>query len=576
MPRVLYYLVGVLALVAANPVHSAEPATPLEALARMPVKEITVFKDGHAFVLHQGAMPVDAAGNVVLDYLPQPVIGTFWPYSTAKNGKLASVIAGRRKVNVEHTALTLRELLEANVGADAIVTEIGSTLSYPATIVGFPTRGTDELEKTKSAGTDTLPVKGNVVLLRKPEGVKVVAVDRIQDVVFTSKHRATFAQEEFRNLLTLRLDWQGQPEKTADVGMVYLQKGVRWIPSYKVEIDGNGKAIVKLQGTIVNELTDLENVTCNLVVGVPTFAFKGTPDPIGLGEAVAQLSQHFQADSQTAYAFSNAIMTQHVQPVRARNVPERDLGPEIPGSAKTEDQFIFTVKSLTLKKGQRAVMPIGEYELKYKDIYTLEIPFAPPPEVLRGFNTQQQAELARLMNAPKMTHKLRITNTSRTPLTTAPAVILRGNRILAQGLMTYTAPGTDTDLTVTTALDVKVKKTDKETKRTPNALNWQGTTFARIDGAGTISVTNLRDQAVEVEIVRMVLGEFDSADHNGTTVRINVMENPDPGLYPSWWGWYSWAGWWERLNGMSRATWNLKIEPGKSADLGYTWHYYWN
>src|SRR5204862_985943 len=116
-----------------------------------------------------------------------------------------------------------------------------------------------------------LPIKGNVVLLRKAEGVKVVSIDRIEDVVFTSKHKSTLSNEEFRNLLTLKLDWTGAPEKTADVGMVYLQKGVRWIPSYKVEIDGNGKAVVKLQATILNELTDLENVTCNLVVGVPTF-----------------------------------------------------------------------------------------------------------------------------------------------------------------------------------------------------------------------------------------------------------------------------------------------------------------
>ena len=46
----------------------------------MPVKEVTVFKDGHAFVLHEGAMPTDAAGNVLMDYLPSPVLGTFWPY----------------------------------------------------------------------------------------------------------------------------------------------------------------------------------------------------------------------------------------------------------------------------------------------------------------------------------------------------------------------------------------------------------------------------------------------------------------------------------------------------------------
>src|SRR5213075_3023225 len=88
-----------LALVA--PITLADPATPLTALARMPVKEITVFKDGHAFLLHSGKMPVDAAGNVLLDALPQPVLGTFWPYSADKNAKLTSVTASIHKVKLE-------------------------------------------------------------------------------------------------------------------------------------------------------------------------------------------------------------------------------------------------------------------------------------------------------------------------------------------------------------------------------------------------------------------------------------------------------------------------------------------
>jgi len=26
---------------------------------------------------------------------------------------------------------------------------------------------------------------------------------------------------------------------------------------------------------------------------------------------------------------------------------------------------------------------------------------------------------------------------------------------------------------------------------------------------------------------------------------------------------------------VGRVTWKIRIEPGKSADLGYTWHYFW-
>src|SRR5207237_855098 len=161
--------------------------------------------------------------------------------------------------------------------------------------------------------------------------------------------------------------------------------------------------------------------------------------------SVAQLSQYFQKDSQTAYAFSNAMMTQHARMgehvQRAPAAPlVRDLGPEIPGSAKSEDLFVYTIKNLSLKKGQRAVIPVAA----------------------------------------------------------------------------YTDPGADTDVTVTTAVDIKVKKTDKEVKRTPDAVNWQKTSFTRIDGTGTITLANFRDQPVEIEVVRLVLGEIDGADHDGS------------------------------------------------------------
>src|SRR5437016_14044401 len=126
---------------------SPDAAQPLSALARMPVKEITVFKDGHAFVVHEGQMPTDSAGNVPMDYLPTPVLGTFWPYVRDKGVKLSAVRASQRRVLVERTALALREMLEGNPGADVQITEMDGT-SYSGKIVSVPVRSGEELEST--------------------------------------------------------------------------------------------------------------------------------------------------------------------------------------------------------------------------------------------------------------------------------------------------------------------------------------------------------------------------------------------------------------------------------------------
>ena len=569
------------------PVFPAEKAVPLTTFARLPVKEITVFKDGHAFVAHEGDLPTDEQGNVLMDYLPTPVVGTFWPYCADKRARLTSVVASQRRVLVEHTALNLRELLEANIGVDAVIAEAG-TNRYEATILGIPVRSSEELTATSPPNTpERLPEKGSLVLLKTADGVKAIPLDRIQDVTFKGAPKPASASEEFRNLLTLKLDWgNARPAKSASVGLFYLQKGVRWIPNYKIEIDGQGNALVKFQATLLNELADLEDVSVNLVVGVPTFAFKDTVDPIALQQNLAQLSQYFQTDlprnSPLAYQFSNAIMSQQARASEYSpalpGAGAGGLGPDIGDAGKSEDLFIFNVPHITLRKGERMVLPIAEFTVPYKDIFTLDLPFAPPPELRGNLGSDQQRELARLFNAPKVMHKIRLTNNSQYPFTTAPALIVRDRRVLAQGMMTYTSTGANVDLAITTAVDFQVRKTDAETKRTPNAMQENGNSYSRIDLAGKINVTSHRAQAAEIEITRHVLGTADSADHDGKIEKMNMFENGEYGAtvdYPYWWSWYGWPQWWNYFNGIGRVTWKVTLAPNQDVNLGYEWHYFW-
>src|SRR3974377_455582 len=80
---------------------AVEKADPLSTFGKLPIKEITVFKDGHAFVAHEGEMPVDDHGNVVMDYLPTPVLGAFWPYSAEAGARLTAVTAGQKRVLID-------------------------------------------------------------------------------------------------------------------------------------------------------------------------------------------------------------------------------------------------------------------------------------------------------------------------------------------------------------------------------------------------------------------------------------------------------------------------------------------
>lgn len=548
-------LAAALVLLTALSVHAQEALPPPPAL---PIREITVFKDGHALLLHEGEMPVDPAGSVVLDGLPQPVIGSFWPYSAEPKAPLTAVVSGHRNVRVERDATSIPDLLKVNKGAQVTIAL-----------------------KSRDLVTGTLlDLQGGLVLLKSVDGLRPLPLDAVDTVTFRDRGETRINEDQDRTALTLRLDWGAQPPaKTARVGMMYLQKGIRWIPSYRIDIDGKGKATVKLQATLVNELADLVNVDTHLVVGVPSFAFKDTPDPISLQRAVAQLSRVFQPDNQTAYAFGNAIYSQRS---RAGEVI-RQPAPAEPGDVAgadadlREDLHVFSVKKLSLKKGEVMVLPVTEFQVDYKDVYAVEIPMTPPQDVQAQMRGQDQTEADRLFRAPKAIHKIRLVNTTAQPITTAPAMILQGGRLLAQGMTTYTSSGGVSDVELTTAVDIQVKKTDTEKGRVPEALRWYNTTFQQIKLEGRICLTNYRKAPVEVEVTRVVLGEVADPVKGGSVEKLNLMEDRKgvPGQ-PNYYYWYSAWWWWNQVNPVSRITWKATLEPGKNTDLDYAWSYYWH
>jgi hypothetical protein len=519
----------------------------------LPVREITVFKDGHAMLLHEGELPVDPAGNVVMDGLPQPVMGSFWPYSADPKAPLGSVVAGHRTVKVERDAASVPDLIRANMGAQVTIT-LRSGNVFSGTLVS---------------------INGGLLLIKNLEGLRPVPLDAIDSVTIRDRSETRLSEDQVRTALTLRLDWGGQPAaKTARVGMMYLQKGIRWIPSYRIDIDGKGRATVKLQATLINELVDLDNVDAHLVVGVPSFAFKDTPDPISLQKAVATLSRYFQPESQTAYAFGNSIYSQASRSGEVRRGVDAAPAEAPNGDDTREDVFIFPVKKLSLKKGEVLVLPVTEFTVDYKDVFAVEIPMTPPRDMQGQMSGRAPSEAERLYNAPKVMHKIRLTNKTATPITTAPALILQNGRLLAQGMTTYTSVGGSSDLEITTAIDVQVKKTETEKERVPNALKWHNETFQQISLEGRACLSNYRKAPVEVEVSRVVLGEVRDAG-KGMVEKLNLMEDPKGAERHNYYAWYSSWWWWNQVNPVSKITWKVTVEPGKNADLDYAWSYYW-
>ncbi len=262
-----------------------------------------------------------------------------------------------------------------------------------------------------------------------------------------------------------------------------------------------------------------------------------------------------------------------------REGPPAEGEAEVSQVAKDEDLFIFDLKDITLRKGERMVVPVAEYPIEYREVFTLDLPFSPPRELRANPGSEQERSLARLLASPRVLRKLRLQNRSPYPITTAPALVFAGETLLGQGMTTYAAINGSCDLPLTTAVDVQVQRTDRETGRKSEELLWQNSKMLRIDLKGGIALTNRLGRAVDLEVTRQVLGVADEAAQGGTAEQVNSLEDDSwlgSGAYPAWWGWYNWPAWWARFNGVGRFQWTVHLEPGKRIDLPYAWHYYWN
>lgn len=595
----------------------AEKATPLNSLAEIPVKEVTVFKDGHALVLHRGLMKTDSAGNVVMDDLPKPVLGTFWPYCSDRRARLSMAVAGVRRVSVSNTALTVPELIEGNIGARVRVLLKPRSVAYgegradvrdsvssviEGKIESVPERSSEEMERTAPDRTERkLPRRGDVVMIRTEDGLRAEPFANIESIAFKGEVESSLSHEELRNLITLKLDWQGDKpgagtavgaRDKVDVGMIYLQEGIRWVPSYKVIIDGNGKAVVLLNATVENRLRDLKDIRLDLVVGVPTFPFKDQIDPFALNGSVADVVRRLDRNSIIASQFSNAAILQGATngTIGAQsadygsNEGSSASATRVDSGTKNEDMFVYTVEHVSLAKGERMVLPVARYELDYEDVYTLDLPFGAPSEVPRSYN-QDIVKYEKLLKTPRVMHKLRIKNKGRQPFTTAPTLLVSADQktgretVLGQSLMTYTASGARVDLDLGTAIDFAVKRDDAETSRLPDAVKWQDDKYCRVDHKSAITITSFSKKAASIEIDRNLFGFVDSVGENGVVKRTNFFENvveaDGANRPPYWWNYYSFPHWWHSVNGSSVIKWNTKLNPGEKVTLDYRWHYFW-
>ncbi len=545
-------------------------------LRGLPVREVTVFKDGHAWVRHEGEVVLDAQGRSSFDELPAAVLGTFWVASETEGVELLSATSGREETRSEpQPARTFAELFAANTGKRVrLVERPFNDATAPRTWEGSVLAAPDES-------------LGQYVLLSHADGTAAIPIGNIVSADFIGDFDDEYTTKLEKGMLTLDFDVpNGELPDTARTSVSYVQRGLRWIPGYRIVLGDGDTAHVELQATIVNDLADLNGVSADLVIGVPSFEFAGQLDPMSLQEHLARVDAARVSGVRRmdpSYLSNSAIMAQTSfygdYDAHESEAPAPD-GPVIGGGERNEDLYVFSVENLSLKKGDRMVVPVTTFEIPADIVYKLTIPYGPPAEARATWNSRHHDEFEQRRGKPVARSVIRLENTGTAPITTAPALIFNGDRILAQGMTRYTPVGGDLDIEMTEAVDIRVRKRDVETNRVPNDLTWRSEKMTRIDMEGTVTITNYKDGPVSIDVRREILGRIGEAGPGGEAVQLGGDWDDDFESYtekPYWWNWYSWPWWWHANNGTGFFQWKgLELQPGESKTLNYDWKYYWS
>ncbi|GAF70138.1 unnamed protein product, partial [marine sediment metagenome] len=436
--------------------------------------------------------------------------GSLWIDSLDKEATLQEAVSFEEETERETEAISIQELLKANVG-EKVMLAIGER-TIEGTIKAVPDDRQPEQEDpvrydlgASYPPPHPQPQLATLVVIDTEEGEVALNKNSISSVEFPGPSRATFITREKRKRIKFRVTTE---KDTAKLSLAYLQKGITWIPSYLVNIGDPSKARVTMKATIVNDAEDLEKVDLFFVVGYPNFTYADILSPMALQQSISQFMAALEAGGRRSEEYSRLanIMSQRVTfaAESGEAIPPLDYGyaaiTGLPGESE-EDLFLYHKKGVTLHRGERAYYPVFSEEVDYEHVYEWEIPDTmnvDPTGYYRSEGREEQIE--------QVWHSIKLTNHSAYPWTTAPAFVVSGWKPLAQDTIDYTPRGTSTNLKLTVATDVKTDRHEQEVAREREVTLYRRS-YDLVTVRGELHVSNRKAENVTLEIKKHLTGE---------------------------------------------------------------------
>ena len=565
-------------------------------------EKVIVFKDGYALVIKRGKGRTDAKGELHTTEVPDAaVLGTFW--AIPDSGRLKMMHSGfdesSTESRVQIPCKQTLDVLQANIGRECEVemddksVHIGTIQEVLGQKVEVPFNedmlsGPDASlssrlstnENREPAATKTMiQLQGSHFLLRRSTGDVLLSIAGVRklsiDKMATTVER-TVREKRKEKRLTFTFD---ESDVEREMLLMYFRPGIRWIPTYRLDLasDGEnaGNGHLSLQAELLNEAEDLQDVTMDIVVGVPNFRFRSLPSPMILEQTLrnALIESAPQLMGQGGNFAMNSIVSNQLMSQRSgeRFRPSNDSGNggeggqiDLPAeltTAASQELFVYGLGEVSLDRHGRAAVPIVSADVAYDNIYTWDL------QLKRGVDQQavssSEADSPLQLTKNSVWRQLELRNETELPWTTGSAMIMDGRQPLAQELLTYTPPGDICRIPVTVAVDLRGTYSEREVDRTINALKWGSYNYTQIVQEMQLKLVNRKREKVDVEITLRLGGKVDSASNDGQ-VEVAAYRAED---------WSRYIGD-PAVNNSSIVVWRTSLGPGESFEPTVKYHFF--
>jgi hypothetical protein len=506
---------------------------------------IAAFKNGLAFVLRQGEVPL-SSGVGRITPIPNATLGSLWISPNTPGSKLDEVVAYRYNIAGERTIPSLGEILRANVGKTITVSY--QTKDYTGEVVGLRDSAQESAEPSEELNNSTQRPREDYLLLKVDNRLLAIPFSGISMASLPDDAILRETTEQPGQALRFKVIG-GSPKEKLTMG--YLERGVGWTPSYLISLVDDKTAQITMQAIVSNDAEDIENAELFFVVGVPNFAYADTLSPMSLQQSLIDFMRDARReDKKSLGAFSNAISGQAIamdSPAAPASFQLSSLVSDMSG-APEEDLFLYNRSGVTLAKGERASYNVFSGNVEYEHLYNCEVAGLPRVD---GFGNviSQNANPPDENQTDSVWHSIRLKNDTRFPWTSAPAMVISGDKPVSQDTLMYTPRGASANLNITIATDIKVSHEEREVDRQQEPEHRRGYNYDLVTVEGKLTVKSYKTKQVRLSIGKNLRGKAEFQSDEGKAIQLAegiVSDNPN-----------------------SRLTWELTLKPGQERVVTY-------